>query len=166
MTIRKKFFLLAGTLLALFGTVIGILALTQKLDRDQLANISQYEQPLSQLIAEFDVYTDRYELEVLRVLRSGDLSSNDRDAAEVAIKQLGDELRKSLVSSEALLVQATKDRTFDTEDRIELARIGGVLKYLSRDLEDFLKIGETTLAQAAAGKQEEARQTSLGFAKF
>jgi adenylate cyclase len=73
MTIRKKFFLLAGTLLALFGTVIGILALTQKLDRDQLANISQYEQPLSQLIAEFDVYTDRYELEVLRVLRSGDL---------------------------------------------------------------------------------------------
>src|ERR1700761_3612507 len=166
MTIRKKFFLLAGTLLALFGTVIGILALTQKLDRDQLANISQYEQPLSQLIAEFDVYTDRYELEVLRVLRSGDLSSNDRDAAEVAIKQLGDELRKSLVTSDALLVQATKDRTFDTEDRIELARIGGVLKYLSRDLEDFLKIGETTLAQAAAGKQEEARQTSLGFAKF
>jgi hypothetical protein len=27
MTIRKKFFLLAGTLLALFGAVIGILAL-------------------------------------------------------------------------------------------------------------------------------------------
>ena len=47
MTIRKKIFLLAGTLLVLFGAVIGILALTQKLDRDQLANISQYEQPLS-----------------------------------------------------------------------------------------------------------------------
>ena len=166
MTIRKKFFLLAGTLLALFGTVIGILALTQKLDRDQLANISQYEQPLSQLIAEFDVYTDRYELEVLRVLRSGDLSPNDREVAGVAVKRLGDELRKSLVSSQALLVQATKDQRFDTEDRIELARIGGVLKYLGRDLEDFLRIGETTLAEAAAGKEEEARQTSLGFAKF
>ena len=148
MTIRKKFFLLAGTLLALFGTVIGILALTQKLDRDQLANISQYEQPLSQLIAEFDVYTDRYELEVLRVLRSGDLSPNDREVAGVAVKRLGDELRKSLVSSQALLLQATKDQRFDTEDRIELARIGGVLKYLSRDLEDFLGIGETTLAEA------------------
>ena len=166
MTIRKKFFLLAGTLLALFGAVIGILALTQKLDRDQLANISQYEQPLSQLIAEFDVYTDRYELEVLRVLRSGDLSPNDREVAGVAVKRLGDELRKSLVSSETLLVQATKDQRFDTEDRIELARIGGVLKYLGRDLEDFLRIGETTLAEAAAGKEEEARQTSLGFAKF
>ena len=166
MTIRKKFFLLAGTLLALFGAVIGILALAQKLDRDQLANISQYEQPLSQLIAEFDVYTDRYELEVLRVLRSGDLSSNDREVAAVAVKRLGDELRKSLVSSEALLGQATKDQRFDTEDRIELARIGGVLKYLSRDLEDFLGVGETTLAEAAAGKQEEARRTSLGFAKF
>lgn len=134
MTIRKKIFLLAGTLLMLFGAVIGILALTQKLDRDQLANISQYEQPLSQLIAEFDVYTDRYELEVLRVLRSGDLSSSDREVAAAAVKQVGDDLRKSLTSSEALLAQATRDRRFDTEDRVELARIGGVLRYLSRDL--------------------------------
>jgi adenylate cyclase len=39
MTIRKKFFLLAGILLALFGAVVGTLALTQKLDRDALMNI-------------------------------------------------------------------------------------------------------------------------------
>ena len=166
MTIRKKFFLLAGILLALFGMVVGILALTQKLDRDELANISQYEQPLSQLIAEFDVYTDRYELEILRVLRSADLSSNEQEVATVAVKRLADELRKSLSSSEALLVRAIGDHRFDTEDRIELARIDGVLRYLSRDLEDFLAIGETTLAAVAAGKHEEARQASLGFAKF
>ena len=166
MTIRKKFFLLAAILLALFGMVVGTLALTQKLDRDQLANISQYEQPLSQLISEFDVYTDRYELEILRMLRSDDLSSHQLEVATVAVKQLADELRKSIVSSEALLAKAIKDRSFDTEDRIELARIGGVLRYLSRDLEEFLTIGDTTLASVAAGKHEEARQASLGFAKF
>lgn len=166
MTIRKKIFLLAGTLLALFGAVIGTLALTQKLDRDQLANIAQYEQPLSQLIAEFDVYTDRYELEVLRVLRSDGLSPNEDEATAASINQVAEDLRKSLVSSEALLAKATKDRSLDSEDRIELARIGGVLRYLSRDLEDFLTIGKTTLAAVAAGKHEEARQASLGFARF
>jgi adenylate cyclase len=66
MTIRKKIFLLAGILLVLFGAVVGVLAFTQKLDRDQLENISEYELPLSRLIAEFDVDTDRYELQILR----------------------------------------------------------------------------------------------------
>ena len=69
MTIRKKFFLLAGLLLALFGAVVGTLALTHKLDRDQLTHIYEYELPVSALVAEFDVYTDRYELQVLRALR-------------------------------------------------------------------------------------------------
>jgi adenylate cyclase len=152
--------------LTLNGTVVGILALTQELDRNELTNISRYEQPLSQLIAELDVYTDRYELEILRVLRSADLSLEEHEVSAVAIKELADQLRKSIASSEALLVKATKDRSFDTEDRIELARIGGVLRYLSRDLEEFLAIGETTLAAVASGKQQEARQASLGFAKF
>jgi len=35
MTIRKKIFLLAGILLALFGAVVGVLAVVQKLDSDQ-----------------------------------------------------------------------------------------------------------------------------------
>ncbi len=38
MTIRKKIFLLAGVLLALFGVVVGVLALVQKLDSDQIGN--------------------------------------------------------------------------------------------------------------------------------
>ena len=66
MTIRKKIFLLAGILLALFGVVVGVLATIQKLDSDQIGNIVDYELPLSRLVAEFDVDTDRYELDILR----------------------------------------------------------------------------------------------------
>jgi adenylate cyclase len=62
-TIRKKIFILAGILLALFGLVVGALAFVQKLNNDQIDNIVAYELPLSRLVAEFDVYTDRYELE-------------------------------------------------------------------------------------------------------
>jgi adenylate cyclase len=39
MTIRKKIFLLANILLALFGVVVGVLALIQKLNNDQIADI-------------------------------------------------------------------------------------------------------------------------------
>jgi hypothetical protein len=62
MTIRKKIVLLAGILLALFGAVVGVFAVIQKLDSDQISNIAEYELPLTRLVAELDVDTDRYEL--------------------------------------------------------------------------------------------------------
>jgi adenylate cyclase len=57
MTIRKKIFLLAGVLLALFGVVVGVLAVIQKLNSDQINNIAEYELPLTRLVAEIDVDT-------------------------------------------------------------------------------------------------------------
>src|SRR5689334_2171215 len=74
MTIRRKIFLLAGILLALFGLVVGVLAVVQKFDSDQIGNIVGYELPLSQLLSEFDVDTDRYELRILRLLRLDSLT--------------------------------------------------------------------------------------------
>src|SRR5580698_2359564 len=84
MTIRKKIFLLAGVLLAMFGIVVGVVAVVQKLNGDQLASISEYELPLSRLVAEFDVYTDRYELGVLRALRAGHSDPAEHQAAIAA----------------------------------------------------------------------------------
>ena len=69
MSIRKKIFLLAGVLLALFGVVVGTLATMQKFDGEQISNIVNYEQPLTRLVSEFDVSTDRYELNIMRILR-------------------------------------------------------------------------------------------------
>jgi adenylate cyclase len=166
MTIRKKFFLLAGILLALFGAVVGALAYTQKLDRDQLANIYEYELPLSKLTAEFDVDTDRYELRILRVLRSENLAPDEYEAAVAAAKELADEMRNTVAASDALVEKATRDPSYATDDRIELARIGAVLKYLARSLQEFVTVGDATLAAASKGKHDEARQASLGFDKF
>ena len=71
MSIRKKIFLLAGILLALFGAVVGVLATMQRLDGQQINNIVNYELPLSRLVSEFDVGTDRYELNIMRASRHG-----------------------------------------------------------------------------------------------
>ena len=77
MSIRKKIFLLAGILLALFGVVVGVLATMQKLDGEQINNIVSYELPLSRLVSEFDVGTDRYELNIMRLLRLDTVSPEE-----------------------------------------------------------------------------------------
>src|SRR6266550_259934 len=102
MTIRKKIFLLAGILLALFGVVVGVLAIIQKLDSDQIGNIVGYELPLSRLVAGFDVDTDRYELNILRVLRLDPASPEQLQAVASAKQALADELRSDVATAGTL----------------------------------------------------------------
>jgi adenylate cyclase len=166
MSIRKKIFLLAGILLALFGVVVGVLATMQKLDGEQINNIVNYELPLSRLVSEFDVGTDRYELNIMRVLRL-DTASPEALKAAISTKQaLTDELRKQVDETQSLLQQAIRDPRYRTEDRVDLARIEGSFKYLARSLDGFLTAGEQTMSKLADGKGDEAKAASLGFEKY
>jgi adenylate cyclase len=166
MTIRKKIFFLAGILLALFGIVVGVLATIQKLDADQIGNIVGYQLPLSRLVAEIDVDTDRYELGILRALRLDPISPGEIQAAISAKRAVTDELITNVAATNALLDRAIQDPHYRSEDRIALARIEGSFKYLSRSLEGFLSVGELTMAALADGRPQEARNASLGFTKF
>jgi len=166
MTIRKKIFLLAGILLALFGVVVGVLTVIQKLDSDQINNLAEYELPLTRLVAELDVDTDRYELGILRALRLNPLNPDELAAAIAAKKELTDELRADVDAATALLAKAIQDPGYRTAERVELARIEGSFKYLIRSLEGFLAIGEQTMAALIDGQREDARTASLGFTKF
>ena len=166
MTIRKKIFLLASVLLALFGVVVAALAIIQKLDSDQIGNIVRYELPLSRIVAQFDVDTDRYELNILRVLRLNPPSSEQFEAAASVKQALVDEMRSDVAMAGKLLEQATQDRAYDAADRVDLARIEGSFKYLSRSLEEFLTVGDLTMTALVEGRREDARTASLGFAKF
>src|SRR5215472_18346313 len=166
MTIRKKIFLLAGILLALFGVVVGVLAVIQKLDSDQIGNIADYELPLSRIVAQFDVDTDRYELNLMRVLRLDSPSPERAVAAADAKQALTDEMRSDVAKAGKLLEQAIQDRRYDTAARVELARIQGSFKYLTRNLEEFLDVGDRTMEALVDGRPEDARKASLDFAKF
>jgi adenylate cyclase len=166
MTIRKKIFLLAGILLALFGAVVGVLAVVQKLDSDQISNIAEYELPLARLVAELDVDTDRYELGILRALRLDPLNPPELAAAIAAKKQVGDELRADADAATALIAKAIQDTGYGAAERVELARIEGSFKYLTRSLEGFLATGEQVMADLVDGRREDARTASLGFTKY
>ena len=166
MTIRKKIFLLAGILLALFGVVVGVLAVIQKFAGDQIGNIVGYELPLSRLLAEFDVDTDRYELRMLRLLQADSLTPKELEQAIAAKREITNEMRVDVRAASELLDRATKDPHYQTAERVDLARIAGSFKYLSRGLEAFLAIGDTTMVALANGRRDEARSAALGFAKF
>src|ERR1700731_498068 len=166
MTIRKKIFLLAGILLALFGIVVGVVATVQKLNSDQISNIAEYELPLTRLVAELDVDTDRYELDILRALRLDPLNPPELAAAIAAKKQVGDELRADADAATALIAKAIQDTGYRAAERVELARIEGSFKYLTRSLEGFLATGELTMSALVDGRREDARTASLGFTKF
>lgn len=166
MTIRRKIFLLAGILLALFGAVVGILAYVQKLDADQLSNISEYELPLAHIVAEFDLYTDRYELEVLRALRSNHEDTRNNQTALAAARSTGQHLQETVKTGAAIFFKATRDSEYATEERVELTRMAATLKYMTRSLPDFIAVGETVLTALANGRPEDARAASLGFSRF
>jgi hypothetical protein len=126
MAIRKKIFLLAGILLALFGVVVGTLAMIQKLDSDDISNVVDYDLPLSRLVAEFDVYTDRYELGILRALRPDAVDGGEIQAAISAMRALSNELRKTVATATALLTRAIQDPAYQTASReLDLVTVAG-----------------------------------------
>ena len=166
MSIRKKIFLLAGILLALFGAVVGVLATMQKLDGQQINNIVNYELPLSRLVSEFDVGTDRYELNIMRVLRLDTASPEDLKAAIATKQALTDELRKQVDEAQSLLQRAIQDPQLPDRGPRRPGAHRRLVQILARSLDGFLAVGEQTMGMLADGKRDEAKAASLGFQKF
>ena len=96
-------------------------------------------------------------------MRSTRTSSRPRLAAKQA---LTDGLRKDVEAINTLMRQAIQDTNYRSEDRVELARLEGSLKYIVRNLEGFLAVGEQTTSKLLEGKHDEAKTVLLGFQKF
>lgn len=75
-------------------------------------------------------------------------------------------MRSDVVKAGKLLEQAIQDRSYNAAERVDLARVEGSFKYLSRSLEEFLTVGDRTMAALADGRREDARTASLDFANF
>ena len=62
--------------------------------------------------------------------------------------------------------KAIQDPHYQIADRVDLARISGALKYLDRNLDDFVTVGQVTMNRLNAGQRQEALLASKDFAKF
>jgi adenylate cyclase len=102
----------------------------------------------------------------LRALREDPANSPDLKSTTRATQVIADELRADVANASALLDKAIQDPRYQTSDRVDLARIAGSFKYLGRNLEDFLTVGQATMNHLNAGHREDARVASKDFAKF
>ena len=94
MSIRTKFFALAGVLLALFGFVVGALSLLQRQTADNLADIVRHHLPITGLLAEIDVQTYEYELQLERMLRHQNRPQAELVKASEQFDALGRRIRE------------------------------------------------------------------------
>src|SRR5262249_22993644 len=83
-----------------------------------------------------------------------------------ARRELAEALHADVAAIGMLLDQAIQDPDYQTKDRVDLAEIAGSFKFLSRSLDGFLTVGDTTMAALSDGKRDEALSLSLGFARY
>src|SRR5919198_1030367 len=98
MSIRTKFFALAGVLLALFGLVVGVLALLQHDTADNLVDIVEHNLPLTRLLANVDVDTFEYELQVERLRRRSDWSPDELTAQRQRIAAVAERMQRDFAA--------------------------------------------------------------------
>jgi adenylate cyclase len=166
MSIRTKFFALAGVLLALFGLVVGILALLQHDTADNLADIVEHHLPLTRLLANVDIDTFEYELQVERLRRRADWSPDELTAQLQRIDAVAERIRHDFATIRRSVETAIEHNLNDPQDLLGLARMQGAMTYLYRQVEPFLAVGHGVVDAATRGDAEEARRLALGFARY
>ncbi|HYB09051.1 MAG TPA: adenylate/guanylate cyclase domain-containing protein [Alphaproteobacteria bacterium] len=166
MSIRAKFFVLAGVLLLLFGALVGALSIEQAHTAHRLEAIVQHYQPLRALLADLDVLTDEYELRVDRLLRQPDRSPEELKDAASKIGQVGARIQAGFEKLSAELDAATAHEQ-DNPDQLEvLAQVQGALPLISRQVAPFIAVGKAVTDALVAGQSEKARNVALNFTKY
>jgi adenylate cyclase len=166
MSIRTKFFALAGVLLVLFGIVVGVLAWLQHDSADNLADIVDHHIPLTRILATVDVATFEYELQIERLRRRTDWTPEDLAAQRRHITEIGERIRGGFAEIRARTDAALAHNTEDPRDLLGLARVQGALRYLYRQVDPFLAVGETTTEAALRGDAAAAHHNALGFTRY
>jgi adenylate cyclase len=166
MSIRTKFFALAGIILAMFGIVVGVLWILQDATAHKVEDIVEHHQKLSRLFADIDVGTDEYELQTERLRRQPARPAAELRADADAIERIGAALRQDFDKLRNLLAVAVAYNHDDPDDLEALSRVQGALPPLARHVEPFIAVGKAVTDAVLAGRTDDAHALALGFARF
>lgn len=166
MSIRLKILAVTALLLIVFAVTTAVSALFIKRLIAELEAITDYHLQLVDVVAELDVETFEYELNLRRLLQSGELTPELLAAAAKRQGDIAERLRQSFARAFALLAAAIKDERNDLSDRIELARIEGNFRALQRHVAPFTTLGSAVLNAVTDGRVAEAQRLATGFAAF
>ena len=159
MTIRAKFFALAGILLLLFGAVVGLLTLLEDATAQKLEDIVYHHQPLRRALADLDVDTFGYELRIDRLLLRPETGRAELQAEVANIEQVGARIRKNFDALRPGLEAAVVRNRGNPNDLLVLSTMQGALPFIERQVEPFLALGRTVTDALLAGRPDEARNS-------
>jgi len=170
MTLRHKIVSLTMALLLLFmATAAGSLLLQRKIS-EQFAGVVDDYLPLNAAVATIDVFSDRYELDLMR------LAAGVRDAGAGAdalarqgeaerVRQAG-VLTTTFDAAQEQLNQFVHDRRESAEERVAMADVRGRFSYMRRALADFIEVGRRMSTALSSGHAEEAGHIAAEFAPY
>jgi adenylate cyclase len=170
MTLRRKIVSLTLCLLLLFAMTAAASLLLQSKISEQFSGVVDDYLPLNAAVATVDVFTDRYELDLMRL--AADL--RDAGASAVAIAQQGEAerireagvLTTTFRKAEEQLDQVVQDPRESVEKRVAMADIRGRFGYMKRALPNFIEVGRRMSEALGAGRAEEAGHIAAGFAPY
>ena len=166
MPVRHKILALAAALILLFAAAIGLSVVLGQRVKDRMAGITGYHLPLSQMLAEFDTNTYRYELLLNRLLVDQEVAADALDKAETAMRRLTTATQQGLQQADQLLDQGMYDARNTVEDRIMLARVKGRLGHLLRDIAPYTNIGDTVIDALRRNAIPEAGRRVQGLERY
>jgi len=166
MKIRFKILAIAYVLLLLFGIAVGVSVVLQDKVKDELSTQIEYNAPITAAIAEFDVDTYDFELELRRLAQRGRPTAEELSLQNAHVNELADKLQQDLATARRLLDAASADPRNNVGDRVLLGRMVGATQNLDRHVKPFIDIGRQAMAAFVAGRPEEAAVLIDKFAAY
>ena len=170
MTLRRKIVSLTLCVLLLFMATAAASLLLQSEISEQFSGVVDDYLPLNAAVATIDVFTDRYELDLMRLaagLREGGVGAGalvQQGEAE-RLHQAG-VLTTTFQTAEEQLNQFVQDPRASIDKRVAMADIRGRFGYMPRALPNFIEVGRRMSEALSAGRVEEAARIAAGFAPY
>jgi len=170
MTLRRKIVSLTLCLLLLFMATAAVSLLLQSKINEQFSGVVDDYLPLNAAVATIDVFTDRYELDLLR--RAVALRNSQATAGALATEGEAERLRQAELltttfhTSEEQLNRFVKDPSESVEKRVAMADIRGRFGYMKRAVPNFIEVGRRMSEALRAGRAEEAENIAAEFAPY
>jgi adenylate cyclase len=170
MTLRRKIVSLTLCLLLLFMATVAVSLLLQGKVSEQFSGVVDDYLPLNAAVATIDVFTDRYELDLMRLaarLRNSG-AAPDALAKEGEAERLreAEVLTTTFQTAEEQLNRLVQDRSGNVEKRVAMADVRGRFGYMKRALPSFIEIGRRMSEALSGGRAEEAENIAAEFAPY
>jgi adenylate cyclase len=166
MTIRLKILAISTAMLAILSIALyGSIVLQQEI-ADEISAIAEYHVPLNAAVAEIDVSTFEYELNLSRLLREDPILPEHVQSTAKREREIIAIINADIERASTLIKRGIADTRNDLSDRLTLARIQGTFSVLRRDAEPFEALGQEVMKSILDGDIATARVQMRGFSRF